>query len=59
MSVTPTMGFKGPAFDVDGLLLWGFTAGLVDRFLELGGLNIEWDRSHERVLPDYLIGRRW
>ena len=55
-TVRHPMGYKGPAFDIDGLLLWGFTAGLVDRFLELGGLTVEWDRSRERMLPDNLIG---
>ena len=33
-------GFVGPAFDVDGLLVWGFTAGLISKVLELAGLTI-------------------
>ena len=36
-TVTHPSGFKGPAFDIDHLLLWGFTAGLLSRFLDLGG----------------------
>ena len=44
-------GFVGPAWDVDGLLVWGFTAGLLDRILDLAGVAPEWDRSVVRDLP--------
>lgn len=44
-------GFVGPAWDVDGLLVWGFTAGLLDRVLDLAGVSQEWDRSVVRDLP--------
>lgn len=58
-TVTHPSGFKGPAFDLDGLVLWGFTAGLLDKLLELGGHTIEWDRDREKPLPDrYFTGRR-
>ena len=30
-------GFVGPAFEVRGLLVWGFTGGLLDRLIHLGG----------------------
>lgn len=43
-------GFTGPAWDVDGLLVWGFTAGLLDRVLDLAGVAPEWDRSDVRDL---------
>ena len=32
-------GYVGPGFEVAGLLVWGFTAGLLDRLLVLGGLG--------------------
>lgn len=35
-------GFEGPAWDVDGLLVWGFTAGLLDTLLDLAGLTRPW-----------------
>lgn len=35
-------GFTGPAWDVDGLLVWGFTAGLLDTVLDLAGLTRPW-----------------
>jgi 8-oxo-dGTP pyrophosphatase MutT (NUDIX family) len=34
-----------PAFRVRGLLIWGFTAALVDRLLALGGWEKPWDVS--------------
>ena len=37
-------GWVGPAFAVRGLLVWGFTAGLVDTLLRLGGWERPWDR---------------
>ena len=36
-------GYIGPAFRVADLLVWGFTAGLVDLLLELGGWSLPWD----------------
>lgn len=41
-------GFIGPAFEVDSTLIWGFTAGLLDRVLDLAGLTQEWDRGRIR-----------
>lgn len=35
-------GFVGPAWDVDGLLVWGFTGGLLDRLLDLAGIAPAW-----------------
>jgi len=44
-------GFKSPAFQVSGLLIWGFTAALVDQLLKLGGWAQPWDTSVVRDLP--------
>ena len=55
-TVTHPSGFAGPAFDVDGLLVWGFTAGLLSKVLELAGLERVWDRSDRRPVPPELIG---
>jgi 8-oxo-dGTP pyrophosphatase MutT (NUDIX family) len=44
-------GYVGPAFEVAGLLVWGFTAGLVDQLLRLGGWEQPWDPSVVRDLP--------
>lgn len=50
-TVTHPSGYVGPAFDVEGLLVWGFTAGLLAKTLELAGLERPWDRSRRRPLP--------
>jgi 8-oxo-dGTP pyrophosphatase MutT (NUDIX family) len=36
-------GFSGPAFEVDGHVVWGFTAGVIDRVLHYSGLEQPWD----------------
>ena len=38
-------GHSSPAFRVRGMLIWGFTAALVDRLLALGGWEQPWDVS--------------
>jgi 8-oxo-dGTP pyrophosphatase MutT (NUDIX family) len=45
-------GFIGPGFTVDGLLVWGFTAGLISGLLERTGWAEPWDRSRVVGLPD-------
>jgi 8-oxo-dGTP pyrophosphatase MutT (NUDIX family) len=45
-------GYVGPAFEVRGLFVWGFTAGLLSRVLALAGLELPWDRSRRVPLPD-------
>ena len=50
LRVTHPSGFLGPAFEVGGMLVWGFTAGLTDRLLALGGWERPWDRSRVREL---------
>ena len=36
-------GFVGPAFGVADMVVWGFTAGLLDAILEAAGLAQPWD----------------
>ena len=38
-------GFLSPAFRVKGMLIWGFTALLVDRLLTLAGWERPWDTA--------------
>ncbi len=45
-------GRTGPAFRVKGLLIWGFTAALVDRLLALSGREIPWDADVVHDLRD-------
>lgn len=43
-------GWQGPAFEVDGMFIWGFTAGLLAVLLTLGGWDQTWDCSGVRDL---------
>jgi 8-oxo-dGTP pyrophosphatase MutT (NUDIX family) len=47
-------GYVGPAFGVAGLVVWGFTGGLIDRLFTLLGWNRPWDHSIVRDLPETL-----
>ncbi len=44
-------GPSGPAFGVSGMLVWGFTAMLLDRLLALGGWERPWDTARITDLP--------
>lgn len=46
-------GYQGPAFEAGGLLVWGFTAGLLAGILTLAGWEKPWDHNRVRELdPD-------
>lgn len=40
-------GHIGPAFRVQGALVWGFTAGVIDRILHYSGWERPWDRARQ------------
>ncbi|MFC8868179.1 NUDIX hydrolase [Streptomyces sp. NPDC057148] len=40
-------GHKGPAFLVESALVWGFTAGIIDRLLHFAGWERPWDREKQ------------
>ncbi|MER6664177.1 CoA pyrophosphatase [Amycolatopsis japonica] len=42
--------WKGPAFDVGGMFVWGFTGGLLAMTLALGGWERDWDHGDVRDL---------
>jgi len=42
-------GFRGSAFLVEGALVWGFTAALIDKILHYAGWERPWDR--DRTVP--------
>jgi 8-oxo-dGTP pyrophosphatase MutT (NUDIX family) len=44
-------GYTGPAFSVRGMLVWGFTAGLLSSMLDLAGWAVPWDRNRFADLP--------
>ena len=48
--ITHTSGLVGPAFEVRGMVVWGFTAGLIAGILTLAGWERPWDRDRLREL---------
>jgi 8-oxo-dGTP pyrophosphatase MutT (NUDIX family) len=44
-------GYVGPAFGVADMLVWGFTAALLEAILEAAGLAEPWDEKDVRPLP--------
>lgn len=51
MRVRHPSGYIGPAFDVRGMLVWGFTGALVDQVVTLGGWERPWDPARIADLP--------
>ena len=51
-------GYTGPAFEIDGHLIWGLTAHLLDGVLDLAGWQQPWDLERRVEIPArYLTGR--
>lgn len=46
---THPRGYRGPGFEVAGMLVWGFTALLLDRILDLAGWAVPWPDA--RTVP--------
>jgi 8-oxo-dGTP pyrophosphatase MutT (NUDIX family) len=55
LNVRSPSGLAGPAFQVRGMLVWGFTAGLVSLLLEVGGWSRPWDTSRIEDLPPEIL----
>jgi 8-oxo-dGTP pyrophosphatase MutT (NUDIX family) len=45
-------GWVGPAFQVRGMLVWGFTAGVVSALLDMAGWTRPWQPGRLMELPD-------
>ncbi|MFH8616845.1 NUDIX hydrolase [Streptomyces sp. NPDC017979] len=41
------LGHNGPAFLVESALVWGFTAGVIDRIIHFAGWERPWDRTRQ------------
>lgn len=48
-------GHLGPAFRVRGMLVWGFTGGILHAVLEAGGWDRPWDTTRVEDLPVEVI----
>lgn len=50
VTVKTRTGFLGPAFNVQNLVVWGFTGGLVSALLDIAGISQEWNRDvHQHI----------
>jgi 8-oxo-dGTP pyrophosphatase MutT (NUDIX family) len=55
LQVRTPAGYVGPAFRVGGMLVWGFTAGILHRVLQVGGWERPWDEDRVEDLPPEVI----
>lgn len=61
VTVVHPIGYSSPGFligEAKDLILWGFTAGLVNKLFDHVGLTRPWDPSVEQQLPDHMLGLR-
>jgi 8-oxo-dGTP pyrophosphatase MutT (NUDIX family) len=47
----PRSGYVGPAFQVRGMVVWGFTAGVIATLLDMGGWSRPWEPGRVMDLP--------
>ncbi len=58
VTVVHPIGYSSPGFligETKDLILWGFTAGLVNKLFDHVGWTRPWDASVEQELPDYMF----
>jgi hypothetical protein len=48
------LGYQGPAFRADGMLVWGFTAGILAALFTVSGWEIPWNYGDVRDLDTAL-----
>ena len=48
----PRSGYVGPAFQVRGMLVWGFTSGVIAKLLDLAGWSRPWEPARMMDLPE-------
>lgn len=48
------LGYQGPAFAVDGMVVWGFTGGILAGLIEVSGWELPWDHDDVRDLESTL-----
>ena len=51
-TVSLPSGPRSPGFESQGMFIWGFTAGLIDRLLALAGWARPWDVEVVRPVPE-------
>ncbi len=54
VEVRHPLGYVGPGFEVNDLLVWGFTAGLISRLFDAAGWTIPWEPARQVDISPYL-----
>jgi 8-oxo-dGTP pyrophosphatase MutT (NUDIX family) len=57
-SVRHPSGYTGPGFEVQGHLIWGLTAHLLDGVLDLTGWQRPWDTARHVAIPGRYLSDR-
>ncbi|MBF6357995.1 CoA pyrophosphatase [Nocardia higoensis] len=52
--VRSPLGYSSPAFQIDGMLVWGLTGGILAGLITGAGWELDWDRSDVRDLESSL-----
>ena len=58
LSIRHPLGWEGPGWMIGpdkDVLLWGFTAGIIDSLFDFVGWTRPWDETAVRTLPDRLV----
>ncbi|MBC6470856.1 NUDIX hydrolase [Actinomadura alba] len=55
LNVRSPSGHAAPAFQAGGMLVWGFTAGLLTQLLDVGGWSRPWDTTRVEDLPQEIL----
>ncbi|MCW2781191.1 MAG: hydrolase [Marmoricola sp.] len=61
VTVFHPIGYSSPGFLIGAdheLILWGFTAGLINKLFDYVGLTREWDTTVMQALPEHMLGLR-
>lgn len=53
-SILGATAYKGPAFVYDGMLIWGFTGGLLAAISQSAGWDVPWDTTDVRPLEQMI-----
>ena len=58
VTFTHPIGYSSPGFLIGpnkSLILWGFTAGILNKLFDYVGMTVPWDESRTEQLPDFML----
>ena len=58
VTFTHPIGYSSPGFLIGpdkSLILWGFTAGILNKLFDYVGMTVPWDESRTEQLPDSML----